>query len=149
MSPPERQLFEQNIVEWHRLAGYFGLAPSNTLPLRIVKDRTSDIGLLLLKINVAPLQREQFTATKSRSKRRRHKGNNGPRRTVSLVISGTLVTAFDALRSFFGHGNGGDVIKKTVVLAYRQLVTPVGPTSGRNRTRIWLPRCVDPESTLL
>lgn len=61
-----------------------------------------------------------------------HKGNggkinHGPRRTVSLVISGDLARAIDTLRTFYHYGDDKDAIKKTVLRAYQQIAMPMVP----------------------
>jgi hypothetical protein len=55
------------------------------------------------------------------------KGNHGPRRTVSLVISGELAKAIDALRAFYHSANDEEAIKKAVLREYQRLVLPMPP----------------------
>jgi hypothetical protein len=61
------------------------------------------------------------------SKRTRPRVNNRPRRTVSIVISGELANAIDALRAFYHWGNDKEAIKKTVLRAYLELTVPMLP----------------------
>jgi P-loop Nucleotide Kinase1 len=64
------------------------------------------------------------------SKRKRSKGHNWVRRTVTLVISGELATALDALRAYHHCGNDRDTLKKVVLNAYQRLTVPMLPAAA-------------------
>src|SRR5215469_16493322 len=65
---PCRQFIEHELIERHGFLRRFGFARTNSLALRVMHYRASDIGLLFWPVDVSPLERHHFATTKTRAR---------------------------------------------------------------------------------